>query len=150
MEAANRGAFEVGARSVGLNVTLPSEQQPNPYITPDLAFRFSNFAMRKMHFMLRARALVAFPGGYGTLDELFEAFTLVQTGKMARIPMVLVGREFWQRAINFEYLLEQGYIEPEDVALFSVVDSAEDILAVLEKFYGGQLPQAGLEDEVNH
>lgn len=145
MEAANRGAFEAGARSIGLNVTLPTEQQPNPYISPDLAFRFTNFAMRKMHFMLRARALVAFPGGYGTLDELFEAFTLVQTGKMARIPMVLVGREFWQRAVDFDYLLAEGYIAVEDVALFSVVDTAEEALAVLEKFYGGKLPQVEVE-----
>ena len=145
MEAANRGAFETGARSIGLNVTLPTEQQPNPYISPELAFRFTNFAMRKMHFMLRARALVAFPGGFGTLDELFAAFTLVQTGKMARIPIVLVGREFWQRAVDFDYLLAEGYIAAEDVALFSVVDTAEEALAVLDKFYGGKLPQVATE-----
>jgi len=140
MEAANRGAFEAGARSIGLNVTLPHEQEPNPFISPELAFRFRYFALRKMHFLLRAQALVAFPGGYGTLDELFEVLTLVQTGKMARIPIVLVGREFWRRAVDFDYLVEEGFISAQDVRLFTCVDAAEEIVAVLEAFYGGKPP----------
>lgn len=140
MEAANRGAFEAGARSIGLNVTLPHEQEPNPFISPELAFRFRYFALRKMHFLLRARALVAFPGGYGTLDELFEVLTLVQTGKMARIPIVLVGREFWHRAVDFDYLVEEGFISAQDVRLFTCVDAAEEIVAILEAFYGGKPP----------
>lgn len=140
MEAANRGAFEAGARSIGLNITLPHEQTPNPYISPELAFRFRYFALRKMHFLLRARALVAFPGGYGTLDELFEVLTLVQTGKMARIPIVLVGSEFWRRAIDFDYLVDEGFISPLDMELFTRVDAAEEIVAVLETFYNGKPP----------
>ena len=138
MEAANRGAFEAGARSIGLNVTLPHEQEANPFISPELAFRFRYFALRKMHFLLRARALVAFPGGYGTLDELFEVLTLVQTGKMVRIPIVLVGREFWRRAVDFDYLVEEGFIGAQDVRLFTCVDAAEEIVAVLEAFYDGK------------
>ncbi len=140
MEAANRGAFEAGARSIGLNVTLPNEQEPNPFITPELAFRFHYFALRKMHFLMRARALVAFPGGYGTLDELFEVLTLVQTGKMERIPIVLVGREFWRHAVDFDYLADEGFISAPDVQLFTSVDTAEEIVAVLEAFYGGKPP----------
>ena len=140
MEAANRGAFEAGARSIGLNITLPHEQAPNPYISPELAFRFQYFALRKMHFLLRARALVAFPGGFGTLDELFEVLTLVQTGKMARIPIVLVGTEFWRRAVDFEYLTDEGFISAEDRQLFTRVDAAEEIVAVLQAFYGGKPP----------
>jgi uncharacterized protein (TIGR00730 family) len=140
MEAANRGAFEAGARSIGLNITLPHEQEPNPYISPELAFRFRYFALRKMHFLLRARTLVAFPGGYGTLDELFEVLTLVQTGKMPRIPIVLVGSEFWQRTIDFEYLVEEGFISTQDAQLFERADTAEDIVAVLAAFYGGTPP----------
>lgn len=144
MEAANRGAFEVGARSIGLNVTLPNEQEPNPFISPELAFRFRYFALRKMHFLLRARALVAFPGGYGTFDELFEVLTLVQTGKMARIPIVLVGREFWRCAVDFDYLLSEGFISVQDAQLFTCVDAAEEIVAVLEAFYGAEatVPEA--------
>lgn len=140
MEAANRGAFDAGARSIGLNVTLPHEQQPNPFITPGLAFRFRYFALRKMHFLLRARALVAFPGGFGTLDELFEVLTLVQTGKMPRIPIVLVGSEFWSRAVNFKYLEQEGFIDAEDLQLFACVDTAEEIISVLHSFYGGRPP----------
>lgn len=135
MEAANRGAFEVGARSIGLNITLPHEQAPNPFISPELAFRFRYFAIRKMHFLLRARALVAFPGGYGTMDELFEVLTLVQTGKMAPIPIVLVGTDFWRRAINFDFLVEEGFISPRDIQLFTCVDRAHEIIAELEAFY---------------
>lgn len=142
MEAANRGAFEAGARSIGLNITLPHEQGPNPWITPELAFRFHYFALRKMHFLLRAKALVAFPGGYGTLDELFEVLTLVQTGKIARMPIVLVDREFWRRAIDFAYLVEQGYIGAQDTRLFAVVDTAEEIVLALEAFYAGKPPDA--------
>ena len=140
MEAANRGAFEVGARSVGLNITLPHEQEPNPYISPELAFRFRYFALRKMHFLLRARAMVAFPGGFGTLDELFEVLTLVQTGKMVRIPIVLVGTDFWRRVVDFDYLLEEGFISAPDLQLFTYADTAEEIVTVLETFYGGRPP----------
>ena len=140
MEAANRGAFEVGARSIGLNITLPHEQAPNPFITPELAFRFHYFALRKMHFLMRAKALVAFPGGYGTLDELFEVLTLVQTAKMPRLPIVLVGKAFWDRLIDFDYLVEQGFIDACDVDLFTRVDSAEQIVEVIQAFYDGRPP----------
>ncbi|WP_298017787.1 TIGR00730 family Rossman fold protein [uncultured Castellaniella sp.] len=142
MEAANRGAFEVGARSIGFNVSLPHEQVPNPYISPELAFRCHYFALRKMHFLLHARGLVAFPGGYGTLDELFEVLTLIQTGKMEPIPVVLVGRDFWSRTIGFDYLVDEGYIAPKDVDLFTCVDDAEEIMAALERFHDGPAPDA--------
>lgn len=135
MEAANRGAFEAGERSVGLNITLPHEQYPNPFITPELAFRFHYFALRKMHFLLRAKALIAFPGGYGTLDELFEVLTLVQTRKMARIPIVLVNGSFWRRVVDFDFLIEEGMIAPEDVELFIMVDSAQEAVDALREFY---------------
>ncbi len=141
MEAANRGAHEVGARSVALNITLPHEQAPNPFATPDLCFRFHYFALRKMHFLLRAKALVAFPGGYGTCDELFEALTLVQTGKIRPIPVVLVGQAFWRRAIDFGFLVDEGMIGADDVRLFRMVDSAEDAVQVLSEFYGGTPPE---------
>ncbi|MBE0549922.1 MAG: LOG family protein [Rubrivivax sp.] len=139
-EAANRGAFDAGARSIGLNITLPHEQAPNPFVSPELCFRFRYFGLRKMHFLLRARALVAFPGGSGTLDELFEVLTLVQTGKVRRVPIVLVGAAFWRRAIDFEFLLEEGLVNAEDVRLFAVVETAEEVVAVLHEFYGGVLP----------
>lgn len=142
MEAANRGAYEAGARSIGLNIILPREQRPNPYITPELAFRFHYFALRKMHFLMRARGLVAFPGGFGTLDELFDVLTLVQTGKMPRIPIVLFGRDFWQRAIGFDYLVEQGFISADDLRLFVCVDTAEEIVALLASFQDGTPPAA--------
>ena len=135
MEAANRGAFDAGARSIGLNITLPHEQAPNPYMCPELAFRFHYFALRKMHFLLHAKGLVAFPGGYGTLDELFEVLTLIQTGKMQRIPVVLVGRDFWSRAVDFDLLLDEGYVSPSDLDLFTCVDKAEEIIGALERFY---------------
>jgi len=125
MEAANRGAFDVGAKSIGLNITLPHEQFPNPYVTPALCFRFHYFAMRKLHFLLRAKALIAFPGGYGTLDELFEALTLIQTNKVARIPVVLVGQEFWQQLINFDFLVSEGMIKAEDRDLFVYAETAD-------------------------
>lgn len=140
MEAANRGAWEAGARSIGLNITLPREQLPNPFITPDLAFRFRYFAIRKMHFALRARALVAFPGGFGTLDEVFEVLALVQTGKMAPVPIVLVGTVFWSRAVDFGFLVAEGVIDPADADLFSLVDTAEEAVSVLENFYDGKPP----------
>lgn len=127
MEAANRGTFDVGAQSIGLNITLPHEQYPNPYVTPDLCFRFHYFALRKLHFLLRARALVAFPGGYGTFDELFETLTLVQTRKIRPVPVVLVGKQYWQQAVNFDFLLAEGVVEAEDLELFSYAESAQEI-----------------------
>ena len=135
MEAANRGAFEAGARSIGLNITLPHEQAPNPYMCPELAFRFHYFAVRKMHFLLHAKGLVAFPGGYGTLDELFEVLTLIQSGKMKRIPVILAGRAFWRRAVDFDLLLDEGEVSPSDLDLFTCVDEAEEIIDALERFY---------------
>lgn len=135
MEAANRGAFEAGERSVGLNITLPHEQHPNPFMTPELAFRFHYFALRKMHFLLRAKALVAFPGGFGTLDELFEVLTLVQTGKMPRIPIVLVNGAFWRRLVDFEFLIDEGMIAAQDAQLFVMVESAQEAVAALRQFY---------------
>ena len=140
MEAANRGAFDAGARSIGLNVTLQHEQAPNPFITPGLCFQFRYFGLRKMHFLMRARALVVFPGGFGTMDELFEVLTLVQTGKVRRVPIVLVGTEFWRKAINFDFLIEEGYIDAQDVQLFTQVNTVEEIVATLQKFYGGNPP----------
>jgi len=127
MEAANRGAFDVGAKSAGLNIDLPHEQFPNSYITESLCFQFRYFALRKMHFLKRARGLVAFPGGYGTLDELFETLTLVQTRTVEPIPIVLVGEEFWRRAFDAEFLAAEGVIDPEDADLFSFAESAEEI-----------------------
>ena len=127
MEAANRGAFDVGAKSLGLNISLPHEQYPNPYITPELCFRFHYFALRKLHFLLRARALVAFPGGYGTFDELFEVLTLVQTRKIKPLPVVLVGEDYWRRAVDFDFLLDEGVIDPEDRELFWFAESAREI-----------------------
>jgi uncharacterized protein (TIGR00730 family) len=135
MEAANRGAWEGGATSVGLNITLPHEQYPNPYITPDLCFRFHYFALRKLHFLHRARALVALPGGYGTLDEVFETLTLIQTRKIAPLPVVLVGRQFWERAIDFDFLAAEGVIDPEDLDLFAFAETAEEIYAHISHWY---------------
>ena len=126
MEAANRGAYDAGAKTIGLNITLPLEQVPNPYITPDLCFLFHYFAIRKMHFLMRAKAMVAFPGGYGTMDELFEALTLVQTGKVKNLPVILFGKEFWTRAINFEFLRDEGVIAPEDIDLFCYAETAQE------------------------
>ena len=127
MEAANRGAYDVGAKSIGLNIHLPHEQYPNPYITPDLCFRFHYFAIRKLHFLLRAKALVAFPGGYGTLDELFETLTLVQTRTMKPVPVVLVGERYWRQAINVDFLVDEGVIDPEDRELFWFAETAQEI-----------------------
>ena len=127
MEAASRGAYDVGAKNVGLNIALPHEQFPNPYITPDLCFRFHYFALRKLHFLLRARALVAFPGGYGTFDELFETLTLIQTRTMAPVPVILVGEDYWRRAFDVDFLVDEGVIEAEDRDLFWYAESAQDI-----------------------
>ncbi|HUO67231.1 MAG TPA: TIGR00730 family Rossman fold protein [Gammaproteobacteria bacterium] len=127
MEAANRGAFDVGALSAGLNIALPHEQYPNPYVTPELCFRFHYFAMRKLHFLLRARALVAFPGGYGTLDEVFETLTLVQSRTIAPVPVVLVGESYWRRLVDIDFLVDEGVIEVEDRELFWYAETAEDI-----------------------
>jgi uncharacterized protein (TIGR00730 family) len=127
MEGANRGADDVGARSVGLNIRLPREQFPNPYITPELCFQFHYFAIRKLHFMLRARALVAFPGGYGTLDEIFETLALVQTRTMKPVPVVLVGESFWKRAVDVDFLVDEGVIDPEDRELFWYAETAQEI-----------------------
>lgn len=143
MEAGNRGAADVGAPSVGLNVVLPHEQIPNLYITPDLSFNFHYFATRKVHFLLRARAVAIFPGGFGTLDEFFETLTLIQTGRMDRIPVLLFGIEFWNKVINFQALAEAGTIGPEDPDLFTVVDSAEDGWNVIRGHYN--LPQIHLD-----
>jgi hypothetical protein len=135
MEAANRGAHDVGAKTIGLNIELPHEQGANPYITPGLGFSFHYFAMRKMHFMLRARALVAFPGGYGTMDELFEALTLVQTGKVRHLPVVLVGKAFWESALNLPFLLEEGLIAPDDLQLFRYAETAEETWRHIVDYY---------------
>ena len=136
MEAANRGAHEKGAPSVGLNIALPHEQRPNPYITPNLSFKFHYFALRKMHFMMRAKALVAFPGGFGTLDELFEVITLVQTGKAKPVPIVLFGSEYWKRLVNIDVMIEEGVISPGDLALFHYVDEPQAAWDVIRSFYG--------------
>jgi len=135
MEAANRGAAEAGAETVGLNIVLPHEQAPNSYVTPHLSFRFHYFALRKMHFLLRARAVAVFPGGFGTFDEFFELLTLIQTGKMKPIPILLFGREFWNRVVNFEALAEEGVINPEDLNLFKWVETAEEAWDEIKAFY---------------
>ena len=135
MEAANRGAHDVGALNVGLNIVLPHEQSGNRFISPTLSFKFHYFALRKMHFMMRAKALVAFPGGFGTLDELFEVLTLVQTGKAKPVPIVLFGSSYWKRFINFEMLVEEGTISPADLALFHYVDTAQEAWCLVRDFY---------------
>ncbi|HEY0281371.1 MAG TPA: TIGR00730 family Rossman fold protein [Rhizomicrobium sp.] len=127
MEAANRGAFDAGVETVGFNISLPHEQYPNPYITPGLCFNFRYFAMRKLHFLLRAKALVAFPGGFGTFDELFEAITLVQTGKVKPMPIVLVGESYWRRAVDMDFLVEEGVIAQKDRGLFWFAETAREI-----------------------
>ena len=140
MEAGNRGAFDVGGKSIGLNIVLPHEQAPNPYITPELCFQFHYFALRKMHFLMRSIALVCFPGGFGTLDELFETMTLIQTGKSRRRPILLFGRAFWERLINFDYLVETGMVSPGDLSLFCFVETAEEAWEALSTHYGFELP----------
>ena len=136
MEAGNRGAFEVGGKSIGLNIVLPHEQQPNPYITPELCFQFHYFALRKMHFLMRSIALVCFPGGFGTLDELFETMTLVQTGKSRPRPILLFGRAFWEKLINFDHLVDTGMISASDLGLFHFVETAEQAWQCLDDHYG--------------
>lgn len=143
MEAGNRGAADVGAPNIGLNIVLPHEQTPNAYITPDLCFNFHYFATRKIHFLLRARAVAIFPGGFGTLDEFFETLTLIQTGRMDRVPLLLFGGEFWKKIINFEALAEAGTIAPDDPNLFTIVDSAEEGWEVVRRHY--KLPAVKLK-----
>ena len=135
MEAANRGAAEAGGKSIGLNIVLPMEQGPNPFITPELCFQFHYFAIRKMHFLNRAKALVVCPGGFGTLDELFETLTLIQTGKIERIPVLLLGSHYWRRLINFDVLVEDGAIDEEDLDIYQYVDSAEEAWKIIKAFY---------------
>lgn len=136
MEAANRGAHEAGARSVGLNIVLPFEQAPNAFVTPELSFQFHYFAIRKMHFLMRARALICFPGGFGTLDELFETLTLIQTGKIVPIPVLLFREAWWRRIVDFEALADDGMISRTDLDIFKFVESAEEALATIDAFYG--------------
>jgi uncharacterized protein (TIGR00730 family) len=135
MEAANRGAFDVGAKSIGLNITLPFEQAPNSFITPELCFEFKYFAVRKMHFLMRAKAMVAFPGGFGTMDELFETLTLIQTHRMQAIPVVLFGRDYWNRLIDWELFVEEGTISPGDLDLISYAETATECWRIIEDFY---------------
>jgi uncharacterized protein (TIGR00730 family) len=135
MEAANRGAHEAGGISVGLSIALPMEEAANPYVTPELSFKFHYFALRKMHFMMRAKALVAFPGGFGTLDELFEVITLVQTRKARQVPIVLFGSDYWKRLINFEMLVEEGVVSATDLELFQFADEPEAAWEIIKTFY---------------
>jgi len=137
MEAANRGAADVDAESIALNIVLPHEQAPNPYVTPRLSMQFHYFALRKMHFLLRARALAAFPGGFGTFDELFELLTLIQTRKINPIPVLLFGRDFWTRVVNFDALVEEGVIAERDLNIFTFVETAEEGWRAVRRFYGG-------------
>ncbi|MEZ5685618.1 MAG: LOG family protein [Paracoccaceae bacterium] len=132
MEAGNRGAHEAGGQSIGLNIVLPHEQAPNSYVTPDLSFNFHYFAIRKMHFLMRAKAVAIFPGGFGTMDEMFEALTLIQTRRMHKIPFILFGKTFWTEIINWERLAEAGTISPEDLDLISFVESAEEAISVID------------------
>ncbi|MEH7829339.1 TIGR00730 family Rossman fold protein [Gemmobacter denitrificans] len=134
MEAGNRGAHEAGGQSIGLNIVLPHEQAPNAYVTPDLSFNFHYFALRKMHFLMRARAVCIFPGGFGTLDEMFETLTLIQTRRMKRIPFLLFGRAFWDGVINWQALADAGTISPEDLTLFQYVETAEEAVAAIDAF----------------
>ena len=135
MEAANRGAAEEGQESIGLNIVLPHEQLPNRYVTPDLSFQFHYFALRKMHFLLRARAVAVFPGGYGTFDEMFELLTLIQTGKVRPLPILLFGREYWNRVVNFEALVEEGVISPHDLDLLHWSEEADEAWQFVQDFY---------------
>ncbi|EEW24523.1 LOG family protein [Rhodobacter ferrooxidans] len=132
MAAGNRGAADAGGQSIGLNIVLPHEQAPNPYVTPDLCFNFHYFAIRKMHFLMRARAICIFPGGFGTLDEMFESLTLIQSGRMKRIPILLFGRTFWDRIINWQALAESGTISEKDLDLFRYVETAEEAMAEID------------------
>lgn len=145
MEAGNRGAIDAGGRSIGLNIVLPHEQAPNEYVTPELCFNFHYFAIRKMHFLMRASAITVFPGGFGTLDELFEALTLIQTGRMEKVPFLLFGKDFWHSIINWDALSEAGTISADDLDLFRFVDTAEEAVAALDAWEGagekrGEIP----------
>ena len=144
MEAANRGAYDVGAKSVGLNITLPEEQAPNPFITPELCFQFRYFAIRKMHFLLRAKALVVFPGGFGTLDELFEVLTLRQTRRMQAIPVILFGREYWDKIINFQALADEGVISDEHLSLITYAETPEEAWNIVANFHDHEGQPLGL------
>lgn len=135
MEAGNRGAHDLGADSIGLNIILPHEQAPNAYVTPELSFNFHYFAIRKIHFLIRAKAITVFPGGFGTMDEMFETLTLIQTGRMEPIPFILFGREFWSRIINFDALADFGTISPEDTKLFHYVETADEAWAIIAEYY---------------
>lgn len=135
MEAANRGAYDAGAKSIGLNIRLPMEQQPNPYITPELCFQFRYFALRKFHFLLRAKALVVFPGGFGTLDELTDALTLRQTRRMQPIPIIIFGKEYWERVLDFQYLADEGVIDDEDLNLFEFAETAQEAWDSICRFH---------------
>jgi len=135
MEAANRGAYDVGAKSVGLNIHLPMEQMPNPYITAELCFQFRYFAIRKLHFILRAKALVAFPGGIGTLDEIFDALALRQTSRMQDIPIILFGREYWQQVVNFQFLADEGTIDDENLDLFRYAETPQQAWDMIRRFH---------------
>jgi uncharacterized protein (TIGR00730 family) len=146
MEAGNRGAFEAGGKSIGLNIVLPHEQAPNDYITPELCFQFHYFGLRKMHFLMRSIALVCFPGGFGTLDELFETMTLIQTGKCRKRPILLFGREFWSKLIDFDLLVDTGMIGADDLKLFHYVESAEEAWSWLEREYGFHQPETRTGD----
>jgi uncharacterized protein (TIGR00730 family) len=135
MEAANRGACDEGAESIGLNIVLPHEQLPNPYVTPSLSFQFHYFALRKMHFLLRARAVAVFPGGFGTFDEAFELLTLIQTGKVKPLPILFFGREFWERVIDFGALVDEGVVSPQDLDLFTYVETADEAWKIIQDHY---------------
>lgn len=144
MEAANRGANDMGAQTIGMNIVLPHEQSPNRFVTPELSFQFHYFALRKMHFLLRARALAVFPGGFGTFDEMFELLTLIQTGKMKPIPVLLFGREFWTRVVDFEALADEGVISPSDLNLLTWVETAEEAWEAVQTFYeDSETPDCG-------
>ncbi len=147
MEAANRGAYEVGANSIGLNIELPHEQHPNPYITPELCLRFHYFAIRKFHFFQRAKAMVVYPGGFGTMDELFELLTLIQTKSMKEMPVVLVGKQWWSNLLNIEFLIEEGMISKDDLEIFKVVNSAKEAWEYILNWYNSKRKPLFKEDE---
>jgi len=150
MEAANRGAADVGAESIGLNIVLPHEQAPNPYVTPRLSLQFHYFALRKMHFLLHARALAAFPGGFGTFDELFELLTLIQTGKIQPIPVLLYGKDFWQRVVNFDALVEEGVVSAKDLDIFTYCETAEEGWEHVQRFYQNRSLDNGMAEAERH
>jgi uncharacterized protein (TIGR00730 family) len=135
MEAANRGAFDTGAKTIGLNIILPREQFPNPYVSPELCFAFHYFALRKLHFLLRAQALVVFPGGFGTLDEFFDAITLRQTRRMQEIPIVMYGREYWERVVDFQFLADEGVIEDEHLKLIDFAETPQEAWDIITRFH---------------